>query len=281
VVGLRSATAAQSLQNRGFDVNIVNVTNPDVERDRVAAQDPLPDTQAPEGSTVEITVSTGPGEAPIPPVAGLTRREATERLREVGFEPDVQRAYSDEVREGRVIDTTPSEGSTTELGSDVIVRVSRGPEPVEVPPVTGQSEENARSALEAVGLTVQTADQESEEEEPGTVLAQDPEPGAQVRRGSTVTLTVAVAPPPVEIPDVVGAAADAAQDRLENAGFEVRVREQVVADETQDGEVVDQNPPGGEQRPEGTRVTIVVGRFEEEPEPIPEPTLTPVPEGVP
>jgi eukaryotic-like serine/threonine-protein kinase len=278
VVGLRSATAAQTLQNRGFAVDIVNVTNPRVERDEVAAQDPLPDTLAAEGSMVEITVSTGPGEEPIPPVAGLTRREAVERLRDIGFEPDVERAFSDDVENGRVIDTTPSQGSSAELGSTVIVRVSRGSEPVEVPPVTGQSEENARSALEAAGLTVQTTDQESEEEEPGTVLAQDPEGGTQVARGSTVTLTVAVEPPPVEIPDVVDDEEADARSELEGAGFEVRVREEAVDDEADDGVVIEQNPAGGEQRPEGSRVTIVVGRFEEpdaEPTATPEPTLSP------
>ncbi|MGH2946612.1 MAG: PASTA domain-containing protein [Solirubrobacteraceae bacterium] len=280
VVGLRSATAAQALQNRGFEVDVVPVTNERVARDRVAAQDPLPDTMAPEGSTVTITVSTGPGQAPIPSVAGLPRREAEDRLREAGFEPEVERAFSDEVEEGRVISSSPSEGTTVELGTTVTLRVSRGRQPVEVPDVVGDTEENARSALEAAGLTVETTDRESEDEEPGTVLEQDPAAGEEVAPGSTVMLTVAEAPPDVAIPDTVGQAEDEAREALEEEGFEVRVREQTVTDATQDGTVVDQNPSGGEERPEGSRVTIVVGRFEEppvEPSPEPEPTVEPAP----
>jgi eukaryotic-like serine/threonine-protein kinase len=281
VIGLRSATAAQTLQNRGFEVDIVQVTNADVERDQVAAQDPLPETLAPEGSTVTITVSTGPGEAAVPPVAGLTTSEARERLEETGFEPDVERAFSEEVERGRVIETTPSEGSSAELGTTVILRVSRGPEPVAVPDVVGRSEADARSALEGAGLTVETAQQESEDEEPGTVLAQDPAGGAEVRSGSTVTITVAEEPPPVVVPDVVDMSEDQATAELEDAGFEVRVRDETVTDETQDGQVLDQNPAGDEERPEGSRVTIVIGRFEEEPppeEPVePDPTTEPVP----
>jgi serine/threonine-protein kinase len=66
VIDRESATASQILQNRGFEVDIVPVVNPDVERDHVAAQDPRPNTEAPEGSTVTITVSSGPGEAAVP-----------------------------------------------------------------------------------------------------------------------------------------------------------------------------------------------------------------------
>ncbi len=276
VIGLRSATAAQSLQNRGFEVDVVNVTNARVARDRVAGQDPLPDTMAPEGSTVTITVSTGPGQAPVPTVAGMPRRQAEQRLEDAGFESEVEREFSDEVDEGRVISSSPSEGTTVELGTTVTLRVSRGPEPVQVPDVVGDTEENARSALEAAGLTVETSDQVSEDQEPGTVLEQDPAAGAEVRRGSTVTITVAEAPPDVAIPDTVGQTEDEARAALEQEGFEVRVRDETVTDEAQDGVVLEQSPAGGEERPEGSRVTIVVGRFEPPP-PETEPPPDPVP----
>ena len=85
VIDRESATASQILQNRGFEVDIVTVVNPDVERDHVAAQDPRPDTEAPEGSTVTITVSTGPGEAAVPAVAGRPQDEAEQALEDAGF----------------------------------------------------------------------------------------------------------------------------------------------------------------------------------------------------
>jgi beta-lactam-binding protein with PASTA domain/predicted Ser/Thr protein kinase len=272
VVGQRSAVATQALQSRGFEVDAVPVTNADVERDTVASQDPRPNTEAAEGSTVRINVSSGPGEAPVPAVAGLSTDEAQGRITDAGFEPEVERAFSDEVDRGLVIESSPPEGTTIELGSTVTLRVSRGAEPVEVPDVVGNSEADARSALEGVGLTVQTEQQETEDEEPGTVLGQDPEAGTEVDGGSTVTITVAEAPPDVEIPDVIEQQRDAAEATLDDAGFEVRVREQDVTDAAQDEVVLDQNPPGGEQRPAGTRVTLVVGRLVE-----PEPTASPEP----
>ena len=271
VIGRTSSTASQILKNRGFEVDIDPVVNPDVERDRVAAQDPRPNTEAPEGSTVTITVSTGPGEAVVPRVAGLPQDEAEQQLRDAGFEPEVEREFSDEVRGGRVIDTSPPPGSSIERGSTVTLRVSRGPEQVEVPDVTGESEENARSALEGAGLRVGEVVEEESGEEPGTVVEQSPAAGEEVDRGSAVDLTVAA---PVAIPDVVDLTEEEAQAELEDAGFEVRVREQDVTDPAQDGVVLEQTPPADEERRQGSRVTIVVGRLAET-TPTPTPTTVP------
>jgi serine/threonine-protein kinase len=271
VIGRESSTAAQILQNRGFEVDIVTVVNPDVERDRVAAQDPRPNTTAPEGSTVEIRVSSGPGEAAVPRVVGLPQDEAEQQLRDAGFETEVQREFSDDVRRGRVIDTSPPAGSTIERGSTVTLTVSRGPEQVDVPDVTGESEENARSTLEGAGLRVGEVTEEESGEEPGTVIEQSPAAGEQVDRDSAVDLTVAA---PVAIPDVVDLTEEEAQAELEDAGFEVRVQEQEVTDPAQDGVVLEQTPPADEERRQGSRVTIVVGRLAEE-TPTPPPTTVP------
>jgi beta-lactam-binding protein with PASTA domain/predicted Ser/Thr protein kinase len=275
VIGRKSATATQILQNRGFEVDIENVVNPDVERDTVAAQDPRPNTTATEGSTVTITVSTGPGEASVPTVAGLPEDEASDQLTAAGFEPRVERAFSDEVRRGRVIDTQPGPGSVIERGSTVIMRVSRGVEQVEVPDVVGESEDNARSTLEDSGLRVgRVTEKESPDEEPGTVLEQDPAAGEQVDRDTSVALVVASEPPDVAIPDVLDLSEDEARTALEDAGFEVLVRDRPVTTPDEEGVVLDQAPDAGEERPEGSRVRIAVGRLEEA---TPAPTDTPVP----
>ena len=65
-----------------------------------------------------------------------------------------------------------------------------------MPDVTGETEENARSAIEAAGLRVgKVTEEESADEEPGTVLAQSPAAGKTVAKDSAVDLTVAKAPP--------------------------------------------------------------------------------------
>jgi serine/threonine-protein kinase len=262
VVGRKEATASQILQDRGFEVNIERVVNADVERDQVAAQDPRPNTTAPEGSTVTITVSSGPGEASVPDVAGLPQADAEDKVKAAGFKPKVEQVTSADVKKGLVVETSPSQGSLIERGSDVTLRVSTGPEQVQVPDVVGETEDNARSAIESAGLRVgKVTDKETVDEDPGTVLEQSPAKGKSVAKGSAVKLTVAKAPPDVTVPDVVDETGDNARQMLEDAGFEVRVREQTVTDATQDGVVLEQSPDALEQRPKGSRVRIVVGRL--------------------
>ena len=194
-------------------------------------------------------------------------------MQEAGFETDVRRESSDSVDEGRVISTQPGENTQLQKGRTVTLTVSEGPEQVSVPDVVGDQEDDARSALADAGLKADVSEEESEDEDPGTVLRQDPGSGKQVDAGSSVALVVAKAPPEVDVPDVVDQQRDEAEQALRSAGFEVRVRQETVDTLDQDGTVISQDPGGGEQRDKGSRVTIVVGRFE--PPLNPEPTATP------
>jgi beta-lactam-binding protein with PASTA domain/predicted Ser/Thr protein kinase len=280
VVGRRSATAAQILQNRGFEVNVENVRSDSVPADRVATQRPQPGQEAEEGSTVTIIVSSGPGDATIPFVRGSPRASAERRLRAAGFRVDVRREFNDEVRAGRVIETSPSERSRLERGRTVTLVVSRGPRKVEVPDVVGRDRDEAERLLEARGLQVSFTEREDENDEPGTVLQMAPAAGSELAKGGTVTLTIAKEPKQVAVPDVVDDQLNDAVSALEEAGFRVRQRERAVMTPDEDGVVLDQNPPAGEKRDRGSRVIVTVGRFE--PENLdPDPGATPAPTATP
>jgi len=164
-----------------------------------------------------------------------------------------------------------------------VLVVSSGPEQVEVPDVVGSSEDEARTELEGAGLQAAVSTEETADEAAGTVLRQDPQPGGSVDDGSSVAIVVAEAPPEASVPDVVDQEQAAARAALREAGFDVRVRRESVDTLDQDGIVIDQAPVGGEQLREGSRVTIVVGRFDPplDPEPTPTPTPTPVPTATP
>ena len=283
VVGSSSAVASQRLQNAGFEVNIETVQSATVPNDRVATQDPQPGEDAKEGSTVTIIVSSGPGNATVPGVVGDKQADAEKAMKDAGFKTDVRKETSDTVKKGRVISTQPGENTQLEKGRTVVLVVSQGPEKVSVPDVVGDKEDGARSTLSDAGLKADVTEEVSEDKDPGTVLRQDPGSGQQIDKGSTVKLVVAKAPPDVEVPDVVDQQRDDAEQALKDAGFEVRVREETVDTIDQDGVVISQDPVDGEKRPEGSRVTIVVGKFEPplNPEPTATPTATPTPEPTP
>ena len=273
VVGERSGTAAQILQNRGFEVDVVPIRSDTVAEDRVAGQRPEPGTEADEGSLVTITVSSGPGEAPVPLVQGMPADEAADELREAGFTPERREEFSDSVRSGRVIETNPAEGTSVRRGSTVTLIVSRGSERVAVPDVVGRSRDEAERLLREAELEPAVREREDAEAAPGTVLEQDPGAGTRIAKGQTVELVVAQAPAEVPVPGVIDETEEDATQALEDAGFEVNVEEGDAATPDEDGLVLEQDPEPETPRPRGSEVTITVGRFE--PEAVPEPTASP------
>jgi serine/threonine-protein kinase len=275
VVGERSGTAAQILQNRGFEVDVVPIRSDTVPEDRVAGQRPEPGTEADEGSLVTITVSSGPGEATVPLVQGMPADEAADELREAGFRSERREEFSDTVRSGRVIETNPAEGTSVRRGSTVTLIVSRGRERVAVPDLVGRSRDEAERLLREAELQAAVREREDAEAEPGTVLEQDPGAGTRIAKGQTVELVVAEAPAEIPVPGVIDETEEDATQALEDAGFEVDVEETEAATPDEDGLVVEQDPDPETPQPRGSEVTITVGRFE--PEAVPEPTASPEP----
>ncbi len=121
---------------------------------------------------------------------------------------------SDEVEEGLVISQSPEPGTEVDVRSRVDIVISAGPELVTVPSVIGQSEQTAIDEIEAAGLIAEVLTAPSEEEK-GTVIAQDPEAGAEAAPGDVVTITVSEGVEQQEMPDVRGQDADEAEALLE------------------------------------------------------------------
>jgi serine/threonine-protein kinase len=278
VVEKRAENATRTLQDEGFEVNVVTVESDTVEEDRVVEQDPAGGTEAEVGSEVTISVSTGPGEAVVPLVQGLPADEAADRMREAGFRTERRDEFSDTVRRNRVIQTSPPEGESVRKGSTITLVVSRGKEKTAVPDVVGQPQDQAAATLRAAGFEVSTTEREDADAEPGTVLEQDPAAGTQAAEGAQVTLTIATPPAEIEVPDVAGQEEADAEQALEDAGFDVRVVDEPVDTPDQDGIVTAQDPGAGETAAPGSRVTIAVGRFELPDDPEPDPTETATPE---
>ena len=80
------------------------------------------------------------------------------------------------------------------------------------------------------------------------MIEQSPAAGEEVDKGDAVDLTVAQATP---IPDVVDLTEEEAQAELEDAGFEVRVRDEAITDPAEEGIVLDQTPGGRRGAPPG------------------------------
>ena len=205
----------------------------------------------------------------VPQVVGLREQAAVQKLKQAGLTVNnVERVNDETAPKGQVIDVDPGEGEQVDKGSSVDLKVSAGKSDVVVKYVIGMSKEDATRVMQDLGLDVAYKVRDSNEPK-NQVVATDPNAGETVKAGSTVTLILSRGQ--VEVPNVVGFTEDAARQRLEDAGFQVEVREDADTP-SQKGIVLDQDPTGRTDAPRGSTVTIVVSTYEE-----PTPSDTPTP----
>jgi beta-lactam-binding protein with PASTA domain/predicted Ser/Thr protein kinase len=263
VVGNPQAEAELILKRKGLSTDVTAKEHPTIAKGTVIGQDPGGGSRVPKGDVVTLVVSSGPGTARIPDLTGQPRSAARKRLSGLGFVVAEDKAASDTVKENRVIMTRPDAGQEQEKGQTVTLVVSSGKERIAVPKVTDLTQDEARSTLESLGFTVATTEQESIDKDPGTVLLQNPKAGAKLAKGGKVTLVVAKAPAPVDVPNVVGQGPVAATNTLKKAGFKVQQAPDTTptGDRTQDGHVVSQDPSTGQAK-KGDTVTITVGKYD-------------------
>ena len=202
----------------------------------------------------------------VPPVVNVSRDDADNQLRNLGFVLDYRTAYSDSIKKGDVISVEPGVGSKVNKGSTVTVTVSSGPEKVKLPDnLQGQSEAYVRNALKDLGLVdgrVSTV--ESASVPAGMVVELSPEKGSTddkgaqtVEAGSTVNIVLSSGK--VKVPSLVGLTKDqaiaalTAQDVLLNTNIET-----VQTTERPAGTVLSQSSAAGTLVPQNSTVTIRV-----------------------
>jgi beta-lactam-binding protein with PASTA domain/predicted Ser/Thr protein kinase len=262
VVNNPQAEAELILKRKGLSTDVTLKEHPTIAKGTVIGQDPGGGSRVPKGDVVTLVVSAGPGTSRIPDLNGQARSAARKKLSDLGFSVSEERAVSDTIKQNHAISTRPVAGQELEKGQNVTLVLSSGKQRVSVPKVTDLTQDEARSTLEALGFTVTTTEKESEDQDPGTVLTQSPAAKTTIAKGGTVALTIAKAPAPIDVPDVVGQGPYAATQALQKAGFKVTQAPdpQPTDDPTQDGHVVAQDPSTGQAK-KGDTITITVGQY--------------------
>lgn len=135
---------------------------------------------------------------------------------------------------------------------------------VEVVNITGLTVAEAKEVLNADGLGVRKAGTEaSDDYEEGEIISQTPEAGDFVKPNTTIEVIVSSGPARINIPNVKGLTEKEAKDKLEDAGFEVTVKEDFSAT-VEKGKVISQSPGANSLGNEGDTVTIVVSKGKEQ-----------------
>jgi serine/threonine protein kinase/beta-lactam-binding protein with PASTA domain len=257
VVGLTQDEAVAALDREDLDATVVRDYSESVALDVVMAASEEPGVSVRHGTAVALTVSQGPERYAVPDVLGRTVDEARAALEEVNLVlGETSEEFDASAPAGQVLAAVPGAGSPLPPQSAVDLVVSAGPEPVDVPQVRGEPEDDARETLEGAGFVVEVAPERvtDPDVEEGSVASQDPAGGTGVA-GDTVTLTISDGPELVTVPDVVGRSWEEVEPLLEELGLDV-VREEIAG--AFFGTVRFQSLEEGEEVPVGTEIVITV-----------------------
>lgn len=144
--------------------------------------------QVERGSTVGLVVSAGPRPRTVP--GGLynqSREEATQILEAEGLTVEYNEQFNDEVEEGNVVSQAPGPGTTLARGDVVTLEISRGPNLVAVPDVSGaDSTAEANALIRAAGLVPGNVSGSSE----GSPSRTSPSAGTEVRPGTSIDIVL-------------------------------------------------------------------------------------------
>lgn len=220
----------------------------------ILATDPAPGDGIRPGGTVEAVVSLGPERYAVPDVRGSTPTEATNAIVTAGLATGGRvEAFDDTVPMGQVARTDPAIGDPVPPDTPIDLVISKGPEPVELPDITGKKQSVATKRLEEAGLQVTATKEFSTSVAEGRVVSMSPKAATVVDSGSTVELVVSKGPPPVEVPNLIDMRRKVAVEELQRLGLEAKIDDGEV---TRLNRVFDQTPSPGELVPRGTTVTL-------------------------
>ncbi|MCP2338432.1 Stk1 family PASTA domain-containing Ser/Thr kinase [Actinomadura rupiterrae] len=203
VSGSSLGDARNKLKEAGFTVGEVSqATSQTVAKDKVLRTDPTAGTKvSPDDGDVNIVVSTG---MTMPSLVGRNADEATNTLKSMGLTVETKKRKDKGKPANTVLEQQPAPGTGLSRGDKVTLIVNKQDcwvnlgswhlgcdnndqgdqaDQLPVPSVTGQSVDDARSALEDAGFHVSVQGAFGD-----TVRIQYPSGGSQAARGSTVTL---------------------------------------------------------------------------------------------
>jgi serine/threonine-protein kinase len=204
----------------------------------------------------------GPGSrVVVPSTVGATQEEVQAALDPLGLTFVIaEKRYSEDISEGRVIESSPEGGGRLEQGGSVNLVISKGPERYLIPKLAGLTPAAAANVLAKLPLNVAPIVEEFNETIPnGYVIDSLPASGTQVKRSASVTIRVSKGIEQIALASYVGKSSDQALNELSEAGFVV-TSEYGFSETRLAGEVISQKPESGKSINKGSGVALLISK---------------------
>lgn len=275
VLGLDQQSAIEALEAAELEYEIDSNYEYSEEYDigLVCGQQYPENTVLAKHTKVTLVISLGSGKYTIDSqkYVGATKRRFELDFKQ--YEDRINLVYevenNDSIPKDQIIRFEPSEGVLDE-GDTLTVYISSGPEYVRVPDLTEMTRQQARAALEDVGLELGRETEGYSSVDIGLVCDQSQEPYSTVKSGSSIDIVISVGIEKVEVPDVEGRSLGEAQSMIVAAGLYYSIQYE-QNDSVAENVVLRQSITPGASVERGTTVTIFVSRGSGSSQPATEP----------
>ncbi|MGW2516032.1 Stk1 family PASTA domain-containing Ser/Thr kinase [Streptomyces sp. NPDC001617] len=258
LVGVAQADAENQLKNIDLKVGTVKKQPCEAQtKGNVCSQDPGKGTNLKKGEAVNLVVSTGAPKVQVPSVIGLSLDDAKAKLEgdDYQFKVETKTRESTETA-NQVLDQNPIGGKQVQKGSTITLTIAKAAETVAVPDVSGQSCDDAKSALSDVGLTGNCVNTPTtDDSQDGKVISTNPTIGTQVKKNTAVQLNIGQKQDTqVQVPNIQGQTLKNAKQALQQAGLQVG---NIQGSQDDNAIVLSSDPSQGSTVNQGTSVNLV------------------------
>jgi len=131
---------------------------------------------------------------------------------------------------------------------------------LKVPKINGLTADEAKDAVEKLGLTYVVLGEEASDKPAGTIIAVFPSEGTAVKKESEVRVRISTGPGEIEVPDVVKLGKSVAQDHIVTQGLKVGKITEDYSEEIEAGAVISTNPVAKTKVKKGDTVDIIISK---------------------
>jgi serine/threonine-protein kinase len=256
-VGMNVDDARSRLGALGIRYNVVTTPSDTIAANKIIKQEPSPAAPVDAATVVQLIVSSGPQQIILLDLRQYSSDDAQRYLRNAHLIPKVDEVYNDAPR-GTVLGQKPAASTSLPVRSTVVLTVSKGARPVDVPDVVSMTLDDATQALAARKLKLVVTERDpSDQIAANVVTSQSPVAGSPLDPQSAVDVAISSGPQKFNVPDVSGKLVADATQTLTSTGLSV-VIEYVVDPDTPQGTVMKQSPGNGDSASHGDKVTLLV-----------------------
>lgn len=177
---------------KDFQIEIVAVKNENFSDGTIVSQDPEANTKVKKGTKITLEVVENNANVLLDDsILNMTEDQAINYLRNtLMLMPLVEYESRDDVETGKIIRTEPAIGTSVPYASTVTVFVASDKKTVKVPKLLNMTVDEAKIALNAVGLDVGKIEEVPSESEKDRVVSQETEADSMVPEGTKINFAV-------------------------------------------------------------------------------------------